>query len=272
MMQIKAALCQMEVVDDKAANLQKAAQMLKNAADAGCILAVLPEMFNCPYEVVKFDAYSETWPEGETFRMLSEAAKKNGLTVVGGSLPEKYHGNIYNTSFVFGPDGELLARHRKMHLFDVDIPGGTVFRESSVLSAGRQVTLVESGELVFGLGICYDMRFPELARAMTLKGAKLLIYPGAFGPETGPAHWELTLRARAVDNQVFTLGVSPATTQGAAYQAYGNSLAVDPWGRVLAKANRAEALLVVELDLGEIAKVRRELPLLEHRRPLCYQE
>lgn len=157
-----------------------------------------------------------------------------------------------------------------MHLFDVDIPGGTVFKESAVLSAGRQVTVVANGELVFGLGICYDMRFPELARSMTLKGAKLLIYPGAFGPETGPAHWELTLRARAVDNQVFTIGTSPAPTQGAAYQAYGNSLAVDPWGRVLAKANRAEALLFVDLDLAELDKVRSELPLLQHRRPFCY--
>ncbi len=272
MMQIKAALCQMQVVDDKSANLQKAAQMLKNAADAGCRLAVLPEMFNCPYQADRFAAYSESWPDGETFRMLSETAKKTGLTVVGGSLPERYRDNIYNTSFIFGPDGALLDRHRKIHLFDVDIPGGTFFRESAVLSAGRQATVVKSGELVFGVGICYDMRFPELARLMTLKGAKLLIYPGAFGPETGPAHWELTLRARAVDNQVFVLGASPATTQGAAYQAHGNSLAVDPWGRVLAKANRAEALLFAELDFAEIAKVRRELPLLEHRRPLCYQE
>ena len=114
-----------------------------------------------------------------------------------------------------------------MHLFDVDIPGGTVFKESAVLSAGRQVTVVASGELVFGLGICYDMRFPELARSMTLKGAKLLIYPGAFGPETGPAHWELTLRARAVDNQVFTIGTSPVAVKYSAVARSPPSTAIE---------------------------------------------
>ncbi|WP_346355117.1 carbon-nitrogen hydrolase family protein [Azotosporobacter soli] len=269
-MQIKAALCQMTVVADKEANLEKAAQLIRSAADAGCAIAVLPEMFNCPYDNRLFADYAETWPEGPSLKRLAALAKETKMLVVGGSVPERYRGSLYNTAFVFDAQGTLLTRHRKMHLFDIDIPGGTFFQESATLCAGREITVAQGSGIVFGLGICYDMRFPELARSMTLKGAQILIYPGAFGPETGPAHWELTLRARAVDNQVFTLGVSPAPTQGEGYQAYGNSLAVDPWGRVLAKANRAEALLVVELDLSLLDKVRQELPLLAHRRPLCY--
>ena len=269
-MQLKVALCQMTVQEDKQANLQKAAQLLRSAADAGCALAVLPEMFNCPYDNSAFAAYAEVWPNGESMQLLARLARETAMTIIGGSLPERFRDKLYNSSFAFGPDGSLIARHRKMHLFDIAIPGGTVFQESAVLCAGREVTVGQIGELKFGLGICYDMRFPELARAMTLQGAQLLIYPGAFGPETGPAHWELTLRARAVDNQVFVLGVSPAPTRGASYQAYGNSLAVDPWGRGLAKGNRAETLLVVELDLAVLDKVRQELPLLEHRRPLMY--
>lgn len=270
MSSIKVGICQMAVQDDKQDNLDQAEDMLRQAKQAGCSLAVLPEMFNCPYTAELFPQYAETY-HGVTTQMLSAAAAKYGMTVVGGSIPERDEaGRVYNTSFIFNNQGQLVGRHRKVHLFDVDIQGGTVFQESKTLTAGDTVTVVSAPELTFGVGICYDIRFSQFARAMTLGGAKLLIYPAAFGWTTGPAHWELLLRSRAIDNQSFLIGAAPAINRSAEYHAYGHSMLVDPWGRVLAAAKEDEAVIVADIDLSLVDKVRAELPILNHWRDEVY--
>lgn len=267
----KLGICQIAVEEDKTVNIAKAQRMIERAVQSGCSLVILPEMFNCPYTAELFPRYAEMYPSGPTLAMLADTAAKHRVIIVGGSVPERDNENrIYNSCFIFGVNGELLARHRKVHLFDVDIKGGTVFQESKTLTAGADITVIPDSLFTFGVAICYDIRFPELARKMTLMGAKVLIYPAAFGPVTGPAHWELLLRSRALDNQVYVIGAAPAKNPAAEYQAYGHSAIADPWGRISVMAGEEETLLVWELDFTYMEKVRAELPLLKHRRPEVY--
>lgn len=269
---LKIAIGQLAVTPDKALNISKGQAMIQEAAQANCQVVVLPEMFNCPYQAELFSQYAEPYPNGETITMLAKTAAKENISVVGGSIPEKdNNGKVYNTSFIFDEKGALLGRHRKMHLFDVDIKDGTQFKESSILSPGREMTVIKAAGITLGIAICYDIRFPELSRLMTLAGADILIFPAAFGMTTGPDHWELLMRSRAIDNQVFIVGAAPAKLQGAPYQAYGHSIVVDPWGRTIAMAGFEETLLIVELNLDMINTVRDELPLLRHRRTDLYE-
>lgn len=265
-------ICQQGVVPDKQANINKARRMIGEAAAGGSRLVVLPEMFNCPYQSDLFARYAECYPDGPTVTMLAECAAEHKIILIGGSIPERDDGGkIYNTCFIFDEDGKLLARHRKTHLFDVNIKGGTVFQESQTLAAGSDVTVVKTALGTIGVAICYDVRFPELARTMVLKGADILVYPALFGPVTGPAHWELLLRSRAVDNQAFVIGAAPALNAAAEYKAYGHSAIVDPWARILAMADEAETVIFGTIDLQIVDRVREELPLLKHRRPELYE-
>ena len=267
---MRVALIQMRVTADKAANLRTACEKIRAAKQAGADIAVLPEMFCCPYENRCFRAYGE--PEGgEVQETLSRLAAELGLYIVGGSIPELAEGNVYNTSFVYGRNGQLLARHRKVHLFDIDVEGGQSFRESDTLSPGNAVTTFETEFGTCGLCICFDLRFEELARCMCLRGAKVLFVPAAFNMTTGPAHWELLFRQRAVDNQCFTVGVSPARDEHASYVAYGNSMAVDPWGTVLCRAGAEETTLLADLEFDRLKAVRKQLPILSARRTDLYE-
>ena len=264
-------VCQMLVVENKELNLSKARSMIKEAAARGCKLVVLPEMFNCPYNSSLFPKYAESFPDGSTLKMLSEAAAEEKVYLIGGSIPERELNHIYNTSFIFGPRGELLAKHQKIHLFDVDLPDGLSFHESRTLGAGGKITVVKTELCTLGVAICYDIRFPELIRLMALKGAEIVVLPAAFNMNTGPAHWELLLRTRAVDNQIFIVGASSARNTEASYVSYGNSAIVDPWGRIIAQADEKETILYGEIDLQMIKKTREALPLLKHRRLDLYQ-
>ncbi|MFZ5898220.1 MAG: carbon-nitrogen hydrolase family protein [Bacillota bacterium] len=261
----KVGVCQLRVTEKKADNLEHAREMLLASAREGCRLAVLPEMFNCPYDHRFFRSFSETFPGGPTFDMLRQTARETGMVVVGGTLPELDQGLLYNTCFVFGPDGELLGRYRKAHLFDVELETIT-FKESHTFNAGNELGLIETPLGLIGVAICFDIRFPAFTRALILKGARLLVLPAAFNTVTGPAHWELLLRARALDNQVFVIGASPARNEQATYLAYGHSMVVDPWGTVIVEASEQEALLTADLNLELIDKVRAELPVLHNRR------
>jgi predicted amidohydrolase len=263
-------VCQMLVVENKELNLSKARSMIKEAAARGCKLVVLPEMFNCPYNSRLFPKYAESYPGGNTLKMLSEAAAEEKVYLIGGSIPERELNHIYNTSFVFGPLGELLAKHQKIHLFDVNLPDGLSFHESRTLGAGGKITVVKTELCTLGVAICYDIRFPELTRLMALKGAEIIVLPAAFNMNTGPAHWELLLRTRAVDNQVFIVGASSARDTDASYVSYGNSAIVDPWGRIIAQADEKETILYGDIDLQIIKKTREVLPLLKHRRQDLY--
>jgi predicted amidohydrolase len=259
----------MAVTADKARNLLRARAMLGRAKAAHADLAVLPEMFNCPYETARFSAHAEKVPHGPTCAMLSSEAKKLRMTVVGGSMPERDGRRLYNTSPVFDPAGRLVARHRKIHLFDVSLKS-VAMRESDVLSAGDAITIFKTTLGTFGLVICYDARFPELFRLMLRKNIIGVIMPGAFSVETGSAHWRALLRIRAVDNQIYMAAASPARNRSG-YRAYGHSMIVDPWGTPLAEAGTRPALITAAIDPARLKQIRGRIPLLQHRRSDLYR-
>ncbi|ORZ36825.1 omega-amidase NIT2-like protein [Catenaria anguillulae PL171] len=265
------ALIQLAVGPTKAANLAAARSKILSAASQGAQLVVLPECFNSPYGTDHFPAYAEPIPTGESCTAMAQAAKDAGVYLVAGSIPEKDGASLYNTCTVWEPSGSLIATHRKAHLFDIDIPGKITFQESKVLSAGSAVTLVPTPFATLGIGICYDVRFPELAMAMARRGANVLIYPGAFNMTTGPMHWELLARARAVDNQVWVGMCSPARDRGAGYVAFGHSMVVDPKGQVVSRVGEDEGMVLVEVDLDKVDEVREQIPVGKQRRPDLYK-
>jgi len=274
---IKIALCQMNVVDNKDKNIEKAIQMIKESKKQGADLAVLPEMFNCPYENEKFIEYAERLEDSQTLKEIANTAKEENIHVLAGSVPELVKDDeedtesIYNTAVFFDNDGKQLGKHRKMHLFDIDVKGKIYFKESDTLSAGNDFTIINTDLATIGIGICYDIRFVELSRIMALEGAEILIFPGAFNLTTGPAHWELLFRSRALDNQVYAIGVAPALDEDASYNSYGHSIAVNPWGEVIEELDYGEELKIVEIDLDEIKRVREEIPVLKNRRVDLYE-
>ena len=271
MTKIKIALCQMNVIDGKEKNLKKAELMINKAVDKNSDFIVLPEMFNCPYSNDKFIEYCENEKTSKTLFKISELSSKNNVYILAGSIPEKEKGKLYNTSYLFDRNGKIIAKHRKMHLFDIDVKGKISFRESDVLTAGNNITVVDTEFGKIGIGICYDIRFPELARLMTLKGASILFYPGAFNMTTGPAHWELLFRSRALDNQVYCIGAAPALNMNASYHSFGHSIITNPWGEIIAEASEKEELIISEINLNEIKKIREELPLLKNKREDLYE-
>ena len=289
----RVALLQFPVSSDKSANLETASDYVRRARAAGATLCVLPEIWNSPYATKAFPEYAESVPSegdsvagsgttggrgewGESSTRLMELAAETGMYVVGGSVPERDGGDIYNTCIVADPSGTVVAKHRKVHLFDVDVPGGIRFKESETLSPGCQATYFDvgtrdAGDLGrVGLGICYDIRFPEYASLLAHgRGCGVLIFPGAFNLTTGPAHWELLQRGRAVDGQCYVLTASPARTappeedEGGKYphySAWGHSTAVSPWGEVLATCDEGPNLVVVDLDMSRVDETRAAIP------------
>jgi omega-amidase len=281
---LKIACIQLSSGANKTANLFRAADKVREAAKAGAKLIVLPECFNSPYGCEYFPKYAEQlapYPppkeRSPSFAALSDMAREAKAYLVGGSVPElevleegaagKDPKTYYNTSLVFNPRGDLIATHRKVHLFDIDIPGKITFRESDVLSPGNKVTIVDLPEYGrVGLAICYDIRFPELGMIAARKDCFALLYPGAFNTTTGPLHWTLLSRARAVDNQIYVALCSPARDVGASYHAWGHSLVVDPMAKVLVEAEEKETIVYAELQPDKIEEARRGIPLRDQRR------
>ena len=268
--EFKLALCQMEVIDNKDSNIKKALEMIKIAAENKSDMVILPEMFNCPYDNSKFREYAEERKNSKTLKAIKESAKELNLYIVAGSIPELEDDNLYNSSFIFDRDGEIIASHRKMHLFDIDIAGKISFKESETLSAGNQITVVDTELCKIGVAICYDIRFPELLRLMALREAELIVIPGAFNMTTGPAHWETLIRARAIDNQLYVAAASPARNKELSYVAYGNSMVADPWGEIVARAGEKEEIVYANIKLSRVNDVREELPVLNGRRNDIY--
>ncbi|KAG6278190.1 hypothetical protein E4U48_000716 [Claviceps purpurea] len=308
---VKLACIQLASGPDKAANLAHAASQVRQAASQGAKIVVLPECFNSPYGCQFFPSYAETLlpspptPEqSPSYHALSAMAAENKIYLIGGSIPEKYstaasttssasplqqqqqQPRFYNTSLTFDPHGTLLGTHRKTHLFDIDIPGKITFKESDVLSPGNNITLIHLPEYgTIAVAICYDIRFPEMATVAARRGAFALVYPGAFNMTTGPLHWKLLARARAVDNQVYVAVCSPARDLGAGYHAWGHSMVVDPMARVLVEAGekgevgeeeeevqrndgdtQREMIVQAELRPDVLAETRRNIPLGMQRR------
>ncbi|XP_056270718.1 omega-amidase NIT2 [Pseudoliparis swirei] len=271
MSKFRLAVVQMRVTSVKAENLSRARKLVKEAAGKGSQLVLLPECFNSPYGTSFFSQYSERIP-GESSEMLSETARENQVYLVGGSIPEAGEGGrLYNSCLVFGPDGELLLKHRKIHLFDIDIPGKIRFQESETLSPGSGLSMFQTPFCKVGVGICYDMRFAELAQLYSRRGCELLVYPGAFNMTTGPAHWELLQRARALDNQLYVATASPARDETSSYVAWGHSSVVSPWGEVISKAGPEEAVIYADVDLQYLADIRQQIPVTAQRRDDLYE-
>lgn len=231
-MKMKVAALQIIVSSNKDENftsLERNLDLLENE-EIDCV--VLPEMFSCPYQTHLFEKYSEI-EGGESWLRLSEIAKKNKIYLVAGSVPEFADGHIYNTSYVFDRDGYQIAKHRKMHLFDIDVKNGQKFKESDTLSAGNSTTVFKTEFGIIGLCVCYDFRFPELSRLMVDQGAKMILVPAAFNMTTGPSHRDILFRTRALDNQVYTLGIAPARNPSSGYTSWGHSIVVSPWGDII---------------------------------------
>ena len=271
MEKIKIAAIQMPTVADKMENVRTVKIYLEKIKDENPDFVILPEMFCCPYQTENFPIYAEK--EGEpVWQQLSGYAKQYGIYLIGGSMPEKdAEGNVYNTSYIFDREGKQIGKHRKVHLFDIDVKGGQTFKESDTLTAGDSDTVFDTEFGKIGVMLCFDIRFPELSRMMVNDGAKVIFVPAAFNMTTGPAHWELSFRTRALDNQIYMVGCAPARDVSAGYISWGHSIVTDPWGRVTGMLDENEGILLAELDMDYEEQVREELPLLKSRRKDIYQ-
>jgi len=267
---IKIAQCQLPVPADKDETLALVERTVREAVSRKADFVTLPEMFCCPYRTENFPLYAEE-EGGRVWKACSGLARDYRVYLSAGSMPERDpSGRIYNTAYVFDRSGRQIARHRKMHLFDIDVKGGQRFRESETLYAGNSVTTFETEFGTFGLCVCYDFRFPELGRLMALRGAQVILVPAAFNMTTGPAHWETMFRSQALNNQVFAVGTAPAREEGAFYISWGHSIVTDPWGQVASQMDEKQGVSVTEMDLARIREVREQLPLLRHRRTDVY--
>lgn len=271
MEKIKIAAIQMSTVADKMENVRTVKAYLEKIKDENQDFVILPEMFCCPYQTENFPIYAEK-EGGPVWQQLSGYAKQYGIYLIGGSMPEKdAEGNVYNTSYIFDREGKQIGKHRKVHLFDIDIKGGQTFKESDTLTAGDSDTVFDTEFGKIGVMLCFDIRFPELSRMMVNDGAKVIFVPAAFNMTTGPAHWELSFRTRALDNQIYMVGCAPARDVSAGYISWGHSIVTDPWGRVTGMLDENEGILLAELDMDYEEQVREELPLLKSRRKDIYQ-
>lgn len=273
---MKMTVVQMQtlVYHEKEKSLQQLDELfsgIPEIRDGRADLVALPEMFNTPYETSNFPKYAE--PEGgETWQACAALAKKYGVYLSAGSISEQDEtGHIYNTAYFFDRSGHQIGKHRKVHLFDIDVKGGQSFRESDTLTAGDEIAVFNTEFGPMGICICFDCRFPEICRIMVEKGAKVILVPAAFNMTTGPAHWDILFRQRAVDNQCFMIATSDARDMNFSYHAWGHSMVVSPWGTVLAELNEKPGWQVTQLDLSQVDTVRQQLPLLSARRRDLYE-
>lgn len=271
MSRIRIACLQLRVMQDKYDNIEQLAEVLGSGAAQGADFISLPEMWNCPYKTELFPEYAEP-EQGDTWLAMSTLARKNNAYFVGGSIPEcDEEGRVYNTCYVFDREGRQIGKHRKVHLFDIYAHGQQVFKESDTLTGGDSFCTFDTEWCKMGVNICFDIRFPESARIPALEGAKVIFNPAAFNMTTGPAHWEIGFRQRAIENQVYMIGTSTARDPGAGYIAYGHSIITDPWGKIVMQMDEKPGVTVAEIDLDYIEKIRSKLPLMSARRTDVYE-
>jgi deaminated glutathione amidase len=261
------AAIQMATSSDKSANLEKAENLIRLAAARGAKLVGLPEVFNWRGKRPEEAAAAESL-DGVTLTLMAGLARELEIYLLAGSITEDAPGHTkrYNTSVLFGPDGERLAVYRKIHLFDVDLPGRVTIKESDAKIPGSEVVTAATSLGPVGLSVCYDLRFPELFRRLVFSGARILTIPSAFTFPTGEAHWEVLIRARAIENQCYVVAPAQFGPNVHGFSDYGNSMIVDPWGRVLARAGDSEGVVIAPIDMAYLERVRRELPSLTHAR------
>lgn len=267
---MKVAAIQMPTVKDKIQNIRTAGTYIEKIKAENPDFVILPEMSCCPYQTENFPVYAEK-EGGPSWQAMSDYARKYHIYLIAGSMPEADDvGKVYNTSYIFDRDGKQIGKHRKAHLFDINVKNGQYFKESDTLTSGDHATVFDTEFGKMGVMICYDIRFPEFARTMVLDGARMIFVPAAFNMTTGPAHWELTFRARALDNQIYMLGCAPARDTQAGYISWGHSIVTDPWGKVMKQLDEKEGILIEEIDLDREDQIREQLPLLKHRKSEMY--
>jgi predicted amidohydrolase len=269
---IRVACVQLNSQGMKADNLEKAEPLVARAAATGADVVVLPEKWNALGTADILRDNAEPLEGGETVEAMSSWARRHGITLVGGSITERREGRekLANTSVVFDPDGEIVAVYRKIHMFDVEV-GGHVYRESEAEEPGDETVICDVEGWKLGLSVCYDLRFPELYRILAVEGAELVTVPAAFTLFTGKDHWELLLRARAVENQCYVVAANEWGVHAEGKASYGRSTIVDPWGVVLAQAPDEDCVISAELDRAHMERVRRTLPSLANRQPAAYK-
>lgn len=267
---IRIAQMQLKVYTEKEKNIEQLEHFYKNIAEQNVDLLSVGEMFNCPYDTSLFRSYAEL-DGGKTWQACSAFAKRHHIYFSAGSIPEiDAQGKVYNTAYIFDREGKQIAKYRKTHLFDIDVEGGQSFHESDTLSAGKECVVFDTEFCRMGIMICFDGRFPELARLMVNRGAKVILCPAAFNRTTGPAHWDLMYQSRALDNQCYMIGTSSARDESSSYVAWGHSLVVSPWGEIIQEMDEKEGIIVNELDLDYVNRIRKELPFLKARRADIY--
>jgi predicted amidohydrolase len=269
---MRVSVIQMNSSLDRETNVAKAMRLIDRAAVEGAKFVMLPEYATFLGDYDQYDKNSENIP-GPTYEAMAAKARQHGITIHAGSLIERSSqpDKFYNTSMLINPKGELLATYRKVHLFDVDVPGKITDKESSVVLPGDRLVLVNLPDFCLGMSICFDLRFPELYRPLALAGAEVLAIPAAFARGTGEAHWHILVRARAIENHAFVLaaGACGADLQG--HYCFGHSLIVDPWGVILAEAPaEEETVLVADIDVSQVLKRRQQIPVLDVRQPDVY--
>ncbi|MEW6582022.1 MAG: carbon-nitrogen hydrolase family protein [Actinomycetota bacterium] len=267
---LRVAAVQMTSSDDRERNVAAAAELVERAVEQGARLVALPEKWPFIHEAARIRREAEDL-EGPSIETARGWARRFDIALVAGSVSERIPGEdrTHNTSVLILPDGSVAAEYRKLHLFDVEV-GGVVYRESAGAKPGRDIVVGEALGRRIGLTVCYDLRFPELYRRLTLDGAEILTVPAAFTAATGKDHWEPLLRARAIENQAFVIAPNQYGTHADGTVSHGRSMIVDPWGVVLAQAPDEETVIVADLDFGLLGRVRTRLPALEHRRPDIY--
>lgn len=268
-----AAAVQLTTTSDASASIAEAEKLVAHAAKLGAKLVVLPE--NVSFMGPEEEKLRLAEPiDGPTFRRVSEWARAHSIWLLGGTLPEKGPSDdrAYNTSTLWAPDGRLVARYRKIHLFDVSVGPGATHRESSSVAAGARPVLASTPYGRIGMTICYDIRFPALYRALVRAGAEILAVPAAFTVPTGRDHWEVLLRARAIESQCYVIAAGQVGQNTPARQTFGRSMIIDPWGTVLATAPDRPSVIIAEIDLDRLRSIRERLPCLEHERPDLYGE
>jgi predicted amidohydrolase len=262
-----AAAIQMSAGPEKSANLERAEALVRAAAGYGASLIALPETFNWRGKRSEERAAAETI-EGESIALMTLLARELKVHIVAGSITERAGGQEknYNTSVLIGPEGAAMAVYRKLHLFDVDLPGRVTVKESESKLSGSDVICAGTALGAIGLSICYDLRFPELYRRLAFEGAKIVTVPSCFTFPTGEAHWEPLLRARAIENQCYVIAPAQFGPNVHGFSDYGNSMIIDPWGRVLGRAADQEGIVLAPIDLHYLDRIRNQLPALAHAR------
>lgn len=267
---IKIACVQFGVKQDKYDNIEHLAEIIGSGKVDEADIISLPEMWNCPYQTELFPEYAEPI-YGDSWLAMSTLAKKNNKYIVGGTIPEcDEEGKVYNTCYVFDRNGEQIGKHRKVHLFDIFAHGQQVFKESDTLTGGDSFDTFDTEWCKMAVNICFDIRFPESSRIPAVNGAKVIFNPAAFNMTTGPAHWELGFRQRAIENQIYMVGTSTARNPSMGYVSYGHSIVTDPWGNIVMQMDEKEGIGMAEIDLEYIEEIRRKLPLMSARRTDVY--